>query len=136
MTGDKGGYILELDGVVMAFGGLIGTKHPPAQRMNAGEKGWFWLLIFAGITVSVSGLVLDFTNFGQERSFIQINHIVHVCSALLLSIGALGHIYIGTIVTEGALEGMKTGKVDKNWAKQHHDLWYEELREKQKSTES
>jgi formate dehydrogenase subunit gamma len=112
---------------VMAFGGLIGDKHPSAQRMNAGEKGWFWLLVFAGVAVSVSGLILDFTNFGQQRSFIQINHIVHACSAILLSIGALGHIYIGTIGTEGAFEGMIKGKVDKNWAKQHHDLWYKEV---------
>ena len=29
---------------------------------------------------------------------------------------------------EGALEGMTTGRVDENWAKQHHSLWYEEAR--------
>jgi formate dehydrogenase subunit gamma len=40
---------------------------------------------------------------------------------------SLGHIYIGTIGTEGALEGMVTGEVDVTWAKQHHDLWYEEI---------
>jgi len=49
-----------------------------------------------------------------------------------LIIGALGHIYIGTIGTEGALRGMITGKVDKSWAKQHHDLWYRQInKEKQ-----
>lgn len=42
--------------------------------------------------------------------------------------GALGHIYIGTIGTEGALEGMVSGEVDKSWAIQHHDLWYEEMK--------
>lgn len=29
---------------------------------------------------------------------------------------------------EGALEGMVTGKVDETWAKEHHDLWYEEVK--------
>ena len=28
---------------------------------------------------------------------------------------------------EGAFEVMQTGECDSNWAKEHHDLWYEEL---------
>jgi hypothetical protein len=35
----------------------------------------------------------------------------------------LAHIYIVTIGMEGAFEAMGTGKVDLNWAKEHHDLW-------------
>jgi formate dehydrogenase subunit gamma len=42
---------------------------------------------------------------------------------------SFGHIYIGTAGTEGAFEGMKTGYVDEAWAKQHHDLWYEEVKD-------
>ena len=38
----------------------------------------------------------------------------------------IGHMYIGTIGMEGALEGMTRGVVDENWAKEHHDLWYEQ----------
>jgi formate dehydrogenase subunit gamma len=45
---------------------------------------------------------------------------------------SIGHIYIGTAGTEGALEGMTTGTVDKAWAKQHHDLWLEELEQAEK----
>ena len=33
----------------------------------------------------------------------------------------------------GALEGMVTGEVDETWAKEHHDLWYEEVKDKQAS---
>lgn len=32
---------------------------------------------------------------------------------------------------EGALEGMVTGEVDETWAKEHHDLWYEEVKSKE-----
>ena len=39
----------------------------------------------------------------------------------------LGHIYMATLGTEGALEGMIHGRVDARWAQQHHDLWYREL---------
>ncbi len=108
------------------FGGLIGDKHPSAGRMNAGEKAWFWLLMIAGVLVSITGMNLDFPNLDQYRLIMQISHIIHSVSAFLLIIGALGHIYIGTIGTEGALQGMITGKVDKTWARQHHDLWYQQ----------
>ena len=110
-----------------AFGGLIGSKHPSAGRMNAGEKAWFWLLFWCGMLISLTGLILDFPVIEQQRLILQITHIIHLSCAVLLIIGALGHIYIGTIGTEGALEGMITGEVDEAWAKQHHDRWYEEV---------
>jgi len=108
-----------------AFGGLVGSEHPSAERMNGGEKAWFWLLSVAGIGVSVSGLALDFPNLGTDRVFLQLSHLVHTITAALLIVGALGHIYIGTIGTEGAFEGMISGEVDSTWAEQHHDLWLE-----------
>ena len=39
---------------------------------------------------------------------------------------AFGHVYLGTVGMEGALEGMTRGVVDENWAKEHHDIWYKE----------
>lgn len=106
-----------------AFGGIIGDKHPSAEKMNGGEKMWFWALATIGVALCLTGLVLDFPNFDQEREIIQISHIIHVITALVLIAFAFGHIYIGTIGTEGALEGMVTGQVDTAWAEQHHDLW-------------
>ncbi len=120
----------------LEFGGMIGDKHPSAKRMNAGEKAWFWTLFFAGAGVAISGLVLDFPNFDQEREIIQLAHLTHAILAILLMSFSLGHIYIGTIGTEGALEGMVTGRVDTTWARQHHDLWYEEIRDQGKSVSS
>ncbi len=114
----------------LEFGGMIGNKHPSAHRMNGGEKAWFWTLFVAGIALSVTGLVLDFPNFGQERAFLQVSHVIHLIAALVLISFALGHIYIATLGTEGALQGMINGRVDANWAKQHHDLWYRELMKK------
>jgi formate dehydrogenase subunit gamma len=40
----------------------------------------------------------------------------------------VGHAYIGTLGSEGSLEGMTTGYVDEEWAKQHHNLWYDEVK--------
>ncbi len=116
------------------LGGFVGDKHPSAGRMNGGEKAWFWLLISAGALVTLTGLNLDFPNLEQYRLVMQISHIIHSVSALVLMIGALAHIYIGTLGTEGALQGMITGKVDKTWAEQHHDLWLQELEKQPEQT--
>ena len=40
---------------------------------------------------------------------------------------AMGHIYIGTIGSQGSIDGMKTGYVDATWAKEHHELWYNKV---------
>jgi formate dehydrogenase subunit gamma len=111
-------------------GGIIGNAHPSAGYMNGGEKVWFWLLTIVGLLVCISGLVMDFQNFGQVRETMQVANLVHSIGSLLLIAASFGHIYIGTLGTEGALEGMKTGYVDETWAKQHHDLWYEEVKQK------
>ena len=115
------------------FGGMIGDKHPSAEKLNGGEKVWFWSLATMGLALCFSGLVLDFPNFDQQRELLQISHIIHVLTAIVLISFAFGHIYIGTVGTEGALEGMVTGKVDTAWAKQHHDLWLKELEQQEKA---
>lgn len=114
------------------FGGMIGDKHPSAEKLNGGEKMWFWSLVTMGLALCFSGLVLDFPNFDQQRELLQLSHLIHVITALLLIAFAFGHIYIGTVGTEGALEGMVTGQVDTAWAQQHHDLWLKELKQQGK----
>jgi len=111
-------------------GGLIGKgKHPPAGRINAGEKilSYGAMLTF-GVAVVVSGFILDFPNYGQGRELMQIASVIHSIASLIWVAITLGHIYLGSVGQEGALEGMSTGRVDENWAKQHHSRWYEEVR--------
>lgn len=107
-------------------GGIIGNAHVSAGFFNAGEKIWYWAVIVLGLVVSVSGLVLVFPVFGQGREIMQLALIVHGAAAVLFIAGSFGHIYIGTLGTEGSLESMTTGYVDENWAKAHHDRWYAE----------
>lgn len=112
-------------------GGMIKGKHPHAGYMNGGEKLWFWVLALAGVVVCLSGLVLDFPAFTELRSDFQLANLFHGVASLVLVCGALAHAYIGSIGTEGALEGMVSGQVDETWAKQHHDLWYDEVKKAQ-----
>ena len=110
-------------------GGLLSGEHVPSGRFNGGEKVWFWIGVLGfGVTASASGLVLDFPNFEQTRGLMQLANVVHVVSTVLMMSMALGHIYMGTVGVEGAFNAMKTGYVDEAWAKEHHEYWYNEVR--------
>ena len=112
---------------VLRGGGLFGGRHASSGRYNAGEKVWYWFAALGGAVLVVSGLVLDFPNFGQSRETMEFYHMLHGVSAAAVLAFAFGHIYMGTAAMEGAFETMATGECDENWAKEHHDLWYEEV---------
>jgi formate dehydrogenase subunit gamma len=120
------------------MGGMLGKgPRPHTGKVNAGEKGWFWLILIFGIAVGVTGIVLDFPIWGQTRSTMQLSHVIHATVAVLFVTVSFGHIYMGTVGIEGVFEGMWTGFVDAVWAKQHYDLWYEEkMHEKDEKTEA
>lgn len=108
---------------VMSGGGLFG-KHASSGKFNGGEKAWFWWSILFGAALGATGIMLDFVL--GDRQTMQLMNIIHMISAIAFIGFGLGHVYLGLVGTEGALEGMKSGTVDANWAKMHHDLWYEE----------
>ena len=135
-------------------GGLFSKhSHPSSRKFNAGQKLVFWATVLLGASVSASGLALLFpyeipmfaktfvilNDLGveaiwgselateltrqQEQQYAQIWH-SYVGITMIAII--LAHIYIGTLGMEGAFAAMGSGWVDRNWAKEHHDLWVEE----------
>lgn len=109
------------------MGGMIGHgRRPHAGKVNGGEKGWFWLVVVFGITVGITGVLLDFPIWGQTRFTMELSHVIHVTVAVLFVTVSFGHIYTGTLGIEGVFEAMWTGSVDAVWAQQHADLWYQE----------
>ena len=111
-------------------------RHPPAKFFNLGEKVVFWCSILTGLAIIVTGLALlfpyQFTFLPGELAVnkMQFASMWHSMAALFLISVVIGHIYIGTIGSQGALSGMTTGYVDRNWAKENHSLWLEELESK------
>ena len=104
-------------------------------KANGGEKLWFWIVIFVGlIAVCGTGFALigwlEQLGMGDTtRSSMQFMHQIHAIAAVIWIVLFFGHASIGTLGTEGALEGMTTGRVSVEWAKQHHDQWYEEVKD-------
>jgi formate dehydrogenase subunit gamma len=139
------------DLIWLAKGGgmFVRGSHPPAKKFNAGQKILFWLVILGGLSVSLSGLMLlfpfQYQAFGPTFGWInwaagttlptslgllhemQLAQLWHAIMGLFLTIVIIGHIYIGTIGMEGAFDAMGSGEVDRNWAREHHRLWAEQL---------
>jgi formate dehydrogenase subunit gamma len=118
---------------LLRMGGMFskGGHEIPSGRFNAGEKMVFWIGIFVFGFVSVgSGLVMDklIPGMAYLRTDMQIAHMIHAVSGVLMLVVFIGHIYLGTIGTRGAIQGMKTGYCDEAWAKEHHELWYDDVK--------
>lgn len=143
-------------------GGIIGKKHPPAKKFNAGQKIIFWSVIVLGGSISVSGLSLLFpfqmplfahtfealngwgipemlgmgalpTELAPQEEM-QLAQAWHAIVAFVLMAIIIAHIYIGSIGMEGAFDAMGSGEVDEAWARQHHSLWLDEVQAKQGGT--
>ena len=115
---------------IVRGGGLLSAHEVPSHRFNAGEKILFWAGVFLlGLMVVASGLVLDKLIPGliYERGTMQVAHMVHAAAAVLMMAMFMGHIYMGTLGMAGAYQAMKTGYVDETWAKEHHELWYDDI---------
>ena len=107
-------------------GGMVGSKHPPANRFNAGQKILFWIVLMSGALVAISGYLLMFPFSVTDITGMQVGQVVHAVIGVLFIALIIGHIYLGTIGMEGAFEAMGTGEVDVNWAKEHHSVWFEQ----------
>ena len=134
-------------------GVLVKGVHPPAKKFNGGQKVIFWATILGGLSLSLSGLALMFPgelpalfaktfaalnvigfSLPTELSPVQelqLSQLWHSIVALIMIVIIIAHIYIGSVGMEGAFDAMGTGKVDVNWAKEHHSLWVEEVEQKQ-----
>jgi len=104
-------------------GGLVGSKHPPAKRFNAGQKAIYWVVVLGGGAAAVTGYLLMFPFYATDIAGMQTAQMVHGIVGVLFVAIMLAHIYIGTIGMQGAFEAMGRGEVDVNWARQHHSLW-------------
>lgn len=139
----------KIDIAWLKAGGGIFKKgvHPPARKFNAGQKIIFWAVMIGGLSVSMSGIALLFpfqtTMFADTFALLnfigfnlptdltamqeqQLNQLWHGIVSLALVTMIIAHIYIGSVGMEGAIDAMNTGHVDRNWAKEHHNLWVEE----------
>jgi formate dehydrogenase subunit gamma len=99
---------------------------PPIDRFNLGQKYFFWVMLFAGVFLLVSGVAMWFPEVvpAMARGALILLHV----AAALISIGAfIIHVYMGTAVVRGGFTSIIRGEVTPEWAKLHHRLWYQRV---------
>ena len=99
---------------------------PAIDRFNVGQKYFFWVMLYAGRHLLVSGVVLWFPEMIPWRlRFLRYAAVLLHVSAALISIGAfIIHVYMGTAMVRGGFTSIIRGEVSPAWAKMHHRLWY------------
>jgi formate dehydrogenase subunit gamma len=101
---------------------------PGAARFNYGQKVLFWVMVWGGVALLVSGLVLWFPD-AVPRSLGLVREVailVHATSALITIGGFIVHLYMGLAVVPGGLSAMTHGEVSEEWARHHHPRWVDE----------
>ncbi len=141
---------------ILKGGGLFSKGvHPSSGKFNAGEKLVFWAVVIFGVLMSLTGLSLLFP-FQMEffapvfgflntlglpqllglgaldsalapQQEMQLALMLHAAIAFVYIAIIIAHIYLGSVGMEGAFDSMTKGEVETQWAKEHHDLWYEEM---------
>ena len=104
---------------------------PAVGRFNYGQKMLFWLMVWGGAALLVSGLVLWFVAsvpWGL-RSIRAAAVLVHAIAGLLTIGGFIVHVYMGVAVVPDSLAAVVHGDVSEDWARQHHSLWLAQLRQ-------
>lgn len=102
---------------------------PPIDRFNLGQKYFFWVMLFAGLVLLASGIVLWIPEKlpWSLRDVRYVAVLLHVSSALV-TIGAfIIHVYMGTAMVRGGFTSIIRGEVSPAWAKMHHRLWYQRV---------
>ena len=102
---------------------------PPAERFNVGQKYFVWAMLWAGLLLALSGVVLWFPERipPSLRALRQAAVLVHVASALVTTGAFIIHVYMGTAMVRGGFTSIIRGEVSPAWAKLHHRLWYERV---------
>lgn len=99
---------------------------PPAGRFNAGQKQFYWVMLFGTIFLLISGVVMWFPEYvpWSLRGLRFLAVIVHEIAALI-TIGAfIIHVYMGLFMVPGGYKAMVHGYVSPRWARTHHRLWF------------
>jgi formate dehydrogenase subunit gamma len=97
---------------------------PPQGRLNAGQKLNLALTLGLLGVLGISGTLLWLGERDTAYRFAGSVH-VHDLATLALTFLVCGHLYLALFhpATQGALSGVTTGYVDRDWARAHHAKW-------------
>ncbi|EFI33835.1 formate dehydrogenase gamma subunit [Desulfonatronospira thiodismutans ASO3-1] len=109
------------------------TDIPPQGFYNAGQKLFAQISIIAGAILIVTGVIMFLSTMVLDNPTpVAWSRTIHYLFATLALAGLIVHIYMAAISREErpAFKSMFTGKVPESYAKHHHELWYNQIKDK------
>jgi len=102
-----------------ALGGYIKRRDDlPAHKFNAGQKLYFWVTIFFGLLMIVSGLLMMFLD-----NPLPFTHSLHATLAVVFLAVFLAHLYLSIFANQRTIRAIFVGTVYPSWVKKFHPLW-------------
>ena len=125
----KFGGILEKRG---ASPEIAEPRIPDQGFYNVGQKLFAVPSVLGGIVIAVSGIIMALSNvYFTNTAIVRWAILIHFITVGLVFAGLLIHIYMASIAAgeRPAFISMFTGSVPEDYARHHHRLWYEEVKE-------
>lgn len=123
----------DLQWVLKAGGYLWPVKDlPPVYKYNAGQKAFFWILVFCGVIIVASGLIMwQWNPLVVPAVIARLAYMAHAGAVVLLAAFIVVHMYLGTIGNPGTVSAMITGFVTRAWCQTHCPRWLADRDKKQ-----
>jgi formate dehydrogenase subunit gamma len=111
----------------------MSTDLPPQGFYNMGQKSFAQPAVIGSVVIAITGVIMAVSSvvFTAETTWIvSWSILLHYVFVGLILAGLLVHIFMAAIAREErpAFFSMFTGSVPEEYAKHHHELWYEEVK--------
>jgi formate dehydrogenase subunit gamma len=102
------------------------SQTPLSERFNAGQKLYYWLMIYGALALLFSGVFLWFPEYiPRQAAWVRgVMILLHEAAALATIGGFIIHIYMSVFMVPRSMTAITTGFVSRAWAWTHHRLWY------------
>ncbi|MCV3550981.1 formate dehydrogenase subunit gamma [Campylobacter sp. CNRCH_2013_0855] len=127
---------------MMIVGGYLSKekKPVPAGKFNFGQKSWYYIAVFGGFLMIITGAFMFFLDFNSTslQSIFGISHIdilrasaiIHNILGILCAVFFAIHIYMAVFAIKGSIHSMISGYKEEEEVYILHSYWYKELSDK------
>jgi formate dehydrogenase subunit gamma len=125
----KFGEVLEKRG---ASPEIAVPRIPDQGFYNVGQKMFAVPSVLGGVVIVITGIIMALSNvYFTNTAIVRWAILIHFITVGLVFAGLLIHIYMAAIAAgeRPAFISMFTGSVPEDYAKHHHRLWYEKVKE-------
>ncbi len=102
---------------------------PPQDEMNSGQKLWWMITIVSGVLFVITGTIMWFAKDSAPAALLQWMLLLHDIAFIVAGLMFFVHIYLGIIhpMMKGAWGIITTGQMPEEYAKTHHEKWYDRV---------